>query len=172
MEEQLTHWKKNNDSRYISGEDLKFSLKGLKPEMVVVIESFSDQETFDQQTQSKITKTGFFMRELNGPKLYKPVILNRTNADFCIKEFESEFMEHWIGKPLVLYAKADKRHGHVARFKHYYAPSKASDVNALKLLVGSTTLKELADNWSKLTPDEKNLPTVLAKKESLKDQLK
>jgi hypothetical protein len=172
METHLTHWKKNNDSRYISGEDLKSSLNGLRPEMVVTITKFQDSETYDQTSQAKVMKTGFYLKELDGKDLYKPVILNNTNAVFCLKEFNSEFMENWLNKPLVLYAKPDSRHGHVVRFKKYYAPPTITDKNGLAVLSQSTTLKELATNWNKLTKEEKNLPTVLAKKETLKTTLK
>lgn len=171
--ETLTHWKKNNDSRYISGEDLKngeIIAKGLRSEMVVFIESFENMETFDQNEQKKVVKTGFNMRELNGKKLYKPVILNNVNASFCIKEFQSEFMEHWLNKPLVLYAMPDKRHGFVARFKKYYPPA-ISDVNALTILNQSTSLSELQSNWSKLNKQEQALPTVMALKDKLKTSL-
>lgn len=167
----LTHWKKNNDSKYISGEDLKAGLKGLRNEMVVVIEKFEDAETFDQNNQNKVIKTGFWLKELNGTKLYKPVILNNTNATFCVKEFRSEFMEHWIDKPFVLYAQADKRHGFVARFKKYYPPA-ASDKEALLLLSKCSTLSDLQLQWDTLSVEEKKLPTVMAKKEALKESLK
>lgn len=171
MEQNLTHWKKNNDSRYISGEDLKASLKGLKPEMTVVIEKFEDAETFDQTQNQKLIRTGFWLKEVNGNSLYKPVILNNTNAKFCVKEFGSEFMEHWINKPLVLYAMPDKRHGFVARFKKYYAPIKATDTNAITLLSKCKTLEDLQKTWLALSKDEQNLPTVMAKKDTLKTQL-
>lgn len=119
---QLTHWKKNNDSRYISGEDLQSEFHGLKKEMVVFIEKFEDTETFDQQKNSKIIKTGLFLTELGGKPLYKPVILNNTNAKFFVKECGSEFMEKWIGHPVVLHAQKDSRHGYVVRFKKYVLP--------------------------------------------------
>jgi hypothetical protein len=167
---EKTHWKKNNDSRYISGEDLMSRLKGLKPEMHVVIDRFEDAETFDQTTQSKSVKTGFFLKELNGESVYKPVILNNTNAKFCVKEFGSDFMEDWLNKPLVVYAMPDKRHGFVARFKKYYPPS-ISDVNALTILNQSTSLIELQSNWSKLNKQEQALPTVMALKDKLKNSL-
>lgn len=170
--ETLTHWKKNNDSKYISGEDLKSGLKGLKPEMVVIIDRFEDAETFDQNNQKKIIKTGFFLKELNGTNVYKPVILNNTNANFCVKEFASEFMEHWLNKPFVLYAQADKRHGFVARFKKYYPPVTVSDTAALEILDKCKELSGLVLAWDNLTPVEKNLPTVMAKKEQLKKSLK
>lgn len=167
--EQLTHWKKNLDSRYISGEDLQGELKGLKKEMVVKISRFEDAETFDANTQAKGIKTGFFLTELNGKELYKPVLLNKTNATFCRNEFKSEFMEHWINKPFILYAMPDKRFNFVARFKKYYPPQ-ISDVNALGVLSVATDLETLGEYWKTLTPEEKKLPTVLALKEKLKTQ--
>lgn len=168
--EQLTHWKKNNDSRYISGEDLQAELHGLRKEMVVVIEKFEDSETFEQKTNEKVIKTGFWLKELNGAKVYKPVILNNTNADFCRKEFNSDYMEHWIGKPFVLYAKPDKRHGFVARFKKYYAPQ-ISDTNALTILALATTQDELKEKWGSLSASERNIPSVIKFKDDLKAKL-
>lgn len=173
--EKLTHWRKNNDARYISGEDLKNGLaigKGLAPEMVVVVDRFEDSETFDQNQQSKVIKTGFWLKDLNGNPIYKPVILNNTNADFFIKEFKSEFMEHWLNKPVVLYARPDKRHGFVARFKKYYPPVTISDENAIKLLESSKDLEELKKNFLSLSKEEQRLVTVVAKTENLKTTLK
>jgi hypothetical protein len=170
--EQLTHWKKNNDSRYISGEDLQGELNGLRKEMVVVIDRFEDAETFDQTKNAKAVKTGFYLKTLDGKAVYKPVILNNTNAKFCRLEFKSDYMEHWIGKPFILYAMPDKRHGFVARFKKYFAPAQVTDVEPLRVLSLSTTLDELKTNWDSLKPAEKLLPSVIAKKESLKTTLK
>jgi len=170
--EKLTHWKKNNDSRYISGEDLQDELNGLKKEMVVVIEKFEDAETFDQTKNAKLVKTGFYLKTLDGQKVYKPVILNNTNAKFCRTEFKSEYMENWINKPFILYAMPDKRHGFVARFKKYYAPATVTDEHPLKLLSMCQTLADLQKTWSELSAQEKNLPTVISKKEALKTTLK
>jgi len=172
MEQQLTHWKKNNDSRYISGEDLKAGLKGLKSEMNVTIERFEDAETFDQSTQKKLVKTGFFLREIGGAELYKPVILNNTNAKFCSKEFGSEFMEHWIGKPLTLYAMPDKRFGHVARFRKYFAPQVSDDSAEVAHLSAATNLDDLKLRWSQIPPERQAIPTVAALLDKLKSTLK
>lgn len=120
--ENKTHWKKNNDSRYISGEDLKNGLNGLRPEMNVVIEKFNDTETFDQSKQAKAVATGLFLKEIGGAALYKPTILNKTNAKFLVKELGSEYMEDWIGKPVTIHAVADSRHGYVVRFKKFSKP--------------------------------------------------
>jgi len=116
---EKTHWKKNNDSNYISGEDLQNSLKGLKPEMVVMIDKFSDAESFDQKNQSKITVSALYLKDLNGKALYKPVILNRTNAKFFSKETNSDFIDDWLNVPVIIYAQPDKRHGFVVRFKKF-----------------------------------------------------
>lgn len=167
---QKTHWKKNLDSRYISGEDLQAELHGLKKEMPVVIDRFEDSDTFDPNSQTKAVKTGFYLKTLNGTPVYKPVILNVTNADFCRKEFGSEWMEDWVGKPFVLYAKPDKRFGFVARFKKYFAPQ-ISDVEPIKLLKTSKTKEELQANWSKLSKQEQALPTVVKVKDELKATL-
>jgi len=170
MATELTHWKKNLDSRYISGEDLQGELKGLKKEMVVVITRFEDADTFDNNTQAKGVKTGFFLKELNGKELYKPVLLNKTNADFCRKEFKSEFMEHWLNKPFILYALPDKRFNFVARFKKYYPPQ-ISDVNALGVLSVANSLEQLGEIWNGLTAEERKLPKVIVLKDEMKIKL-
>lgn len=170
--EPKTHWKKNLDSRYISGEDLKYELNGLKSEMVVTIEKFNDTPSFDQKNQKETIVTGLWLSELNGTKLYKPVILNKIASRFFESEFGSAFVNDWVGKPCVVYALADKRHGFVVRFKKYFAPLKASDVSAISKLNKATTLNELVLVWDSLTLDEKALSTVLAKKDSLKTTLK
>lgn len=169
-----THWRKNNDKRYISGEDLKHGLeinKGLKPEMNVIIVGFEDSKTYDQNANVEVVKTGLFMQEINGNKLYKPVILNNTNGAFLAKEFNSEFMEDWVNKPIVLYAQADRRHGFVARFRKYIDRS-LSPENALRILNASTTIQELQSNWSSLTKEEQALTVVAKRKDELKTTLK
>ncbi len=179
--ENKTHWKKNLDSRYISGEDLISGLHGLKPEMVVTIERFNDAETFDQNTQQKLVKTGFYLREVGGNMLHKPIILNNTNAKYCEKEFKTPFMEDWIGKPIVLYAQADKRFGHVARFKKYYPqahktvePPKPVEVNVDEIVLQIeliTELPQLAQYWSGLDIPTKNIEAILKAKDKRKSEL-
>jgi hypothetical protein len=121
--ENKTLWKKNLDSKFISGEDLKLGVKDLKPEMVVQIEKFDDAETFDQNQQAKRIVTELWLREVGGERLYKPVILNKTNAKFFVKETGSDYVDDWVGRPVILYAVKDSRHGHVVRFKSYILPT-------------------------------------------------
>lgn len=150
--ENKTHWKKNLDSRYISGEDLNAELNGLKKEMVVIISNFKDAETFDQKTQETKLRSGLFLKTLDGKDVYKPAILNATNAKFFIKEFGSEYLEDWTGKPITMYAQADKRHGFVVRFKSYKKPviQLGSDVfNKAKtaILSGGYAIEKLKANY-------------------------
>jgi hypothetical protein len=123
-----THWKKNIDSRYISGEDMQSGLRGLRPEMMVKLTKSNDATTFDKQKNEDIIKTALWLTDLKtGNMIYKPAILNTTNAQFFIKEFGSEYIEDWQDKPVIMYAKPDKRHGYVVRFKS--APKQLPELN-------------------------------------------
>lgn len=176
MSEKLTTWKKNIDARYISGEDLKDGEvigKGLKPEMIVEIVSFNDVATYDKVLRGDVAKTGIYLKEVNGAKLYKPVVLNKTNAEFCEKEFGSQFMEHWIGKAMVLWAMPDSRFGYVARFKKHFAQVVVDEEGAKTKLNAAKTKEELGSVWlNDLTKDERTNPSIAALKDKLKESFK
>lgn len=168
--EGKTHWKKNIDSNFISGEDLVSELKGLKRSMNVEIERFDDRDTFDKNTQSEITKSALYLREIGGKSLYKPVLLNKTNAVFFEKLTGSPFLEHWVGAKAVIFAQPDKRFGHVVRFKSYKEPVKV-DAQAIVARINSTTTEdELRDLFLSLKPEEKT-PEVVAAKDARKTAL-
>jgi hypothetical protein len=141
----MEHWKKNIDSRYISGEDLQTSLKGLSPSMVVKLLSYNDADSFDQTTQKKIVVTA-----LNFEGVYKPLVLNKTNAKQMVAITGSNDMQAWVGTTIVLYAVADKRHGFVARIKKYDLP---------KLQLGTT----LFDTCKKLIASGRAMSELKAK---------
>lgn len=168
-------WRKNLDPRYISGEDLLAEQHGLKREMVVTLAKYEDAPTFDMKSQKEVDKTALWLKEYpSGKMIYKPAILNVTNGKFLSKEIgnNSIFITDFdLTKPFVLFAQPDSRHGHVARFKKYYPPTKATDTNALEQLNKATTLVELGTTWESLSLDEKKLPSVMALKESLKTKL-
>ena len=174
-----TPFRKNLDKRYISGEDLKNGIelgKGLKEEIVVTFEKFNDAPAFDQKLQKEVDKTAIWLKEYpSGKTLYKPCLLNVERAAFMSKELANNSI--YIDdcdrtKPFVIYAKVDRRHGFVVGFKKYYAPSTATDTKALEKLALCTTLDQLQETWKSLSTDEKNLPTVMAKKDELKNKLK
>jgi hypothetical protein len=121
----MTHWKKNLDSAFISGEDLLNGValgKGLQPEMVVTLIDQKDAQTFDQNKQAKVTVTGLYFKDATGKPLYKPAILNKTNAKFFEKETGTSEMEQWYGCTVIMFAQKDTRHGHVVRFKRFVLP--------------------------------------------------
>ena len=124
---EKTSWHKNIDSNFISGEDLTEERKGLKKSMNVVVERFDDRETFDKNTQSSILKSALYLKEVDGKSLYKPVLLNKTNAMFFDKLTKSDKLDDWIGVEVVLFAQADSRHGHVVRFRK--APPKKAELD-------------------------------------------
>lgn len=171
-------WRKNLDKRYISGEDLLMGAemgKGLRKEMVVTMAKFEDAPAFDQKEQKEVDKTAIWLREFpSGKMLYKPMLLNVKNGEFLSNELGDGSMyitDFDTSKPFVIYAMPDKRHGHVCRCKKYNSAATITDTNAITKLSACTTLAEVATAWSELTPAEKNLPTVLAKKEKLKSTL-
>lgn len=178
--EEKVPWRKNLDKRYISGEDLLNGValgKGLRPEMVVTMAKFNDAPAFDQKLQAETMKTAIWLNEYpSGKPLYKPMLLNVANGEFLSKEigggsiYITDF-DHT--KPFVIYPLADKRHGHVARCKKYYAPATVSDANAIKLLnAADKTSEALNKVWGELSADEKKLPTVLALVNKLKGEIK
>ena len=146
-----TPWKKNLDSNFISGEDLISGIKGLSAEMIVILDKFNDSETFDQKKQNKQIVTGLFFKTLDNNPVYKPAILNKTNAKFLEKECGSPFMENWIGKTVIMFAQKDSRHGHVVRFKTYHLPL---------LVLGSDNFNNCKKAYDK---DPKNLAIIKRK---------
>ena len=172
MKKTKTHWRKNNDSNYISGEDLFNELQGLKKDFPVMLKTFKDGETFDSNSQSKTIKTVLHFTDLNGVDLCKGVLLNNTGAKFFCKEFKSEYIEDWIGKPCNIFAQADRRHGQVVRFKKYYKPAVVVDVVGAELVLNSCdTLKSLGEAWTSLNVNQQANTKVIALKNELKSKL-
>lgn len=173
MTQEKTPWRKNLDKRYISGEDLLLGLHGLKKEMVVCIEQQEDAPAFDQKSQSEIIKSALWLKDLaTGQKIYKPCLLNVTRASFLEKESGgSIYMEDWYGIPFIMFAKPDKRHGHIVAFKKYYPPAQITPDAAIKKLQACINKEELVTAWTSLTAQEKALPAVLAEKDKLKVEL-
>lgn len=171
MSETKTHWKKNNDSNYISGEDLFNELQGLKKDFPVILKTFKDGETFDQKSQSKVIKTVLHFTDLNGVVLCKGVLLNNTNAKFFINEFKSEFIEDWIGKPCNIFSQPDRRHGQVVRFKKYYKPVVVVDIEGAKLILESCgDMDSLGEAWVSLNKNQQSNTVVIGIKNGLKKQ--
>tara|TARA_R110000787_G_scaffold263088_1_gene368823 strand:+ start:276 stop:806 length:531 start_codon:yes stop_codon:yes gene_type:complete len=174
-----TAFRKNLDKRYISGEDLFNGVelgKGLQKEMVVTLAKWNDAPAFDQKLNKEVDKTAIWLKEYpSGKLIYKPCLLNVSRSEFLSKELSdnSLFLDDCDKeKPFVLYAKADRRHGYIVAFKKFFAPNPASDKQCLKDLALCVNKAELITVWSCFSNEERKLPTVVAKKESLKNTLK
>lgn len=168
--ESKTHWKKNIDSRYISGEDLQAELKGLKKDFAVKLIGFNDGETYDQNANEKQVKTVLNFEDLSGKKLYKGVLLNKTAAKVFESISGSPYMEDWIGTTLTMFAQVDRRFGYVVRFKKYI-PAPLNPSNALEILNNCKSLEDLKKSWSTLSNAEQKNQSVINKKEELKKSL-
>lgn len=171
---EKTHFRKNLDPRYISGEDLQDEKNGFKREMPVMIDKFEDSDVYDpnaKDQKKKTYRTGLFLKDLNGNPLYKPTILNVTNGKVLKDIFKSPYLEDWLNLPFVIYAAADNRFGFVVRFKKYNPPPKITDERALQVINSSNSIEQLGENWNSLSIEEKNFATVIAAKDRLKLEL-
>ena len=163
-----THWKKNIDSNYICGEDMKSSLRGLQPQMDVYLVGFGDGETYDQNQNKKIIKTVLRFKTIDGDVLLKKgVLLNKSAAEIFIVICGSDYVDDWIGIPVCMYAKPDNRFGHVVRFKNYRAPTEIRD--ALKPLRACKTIEELGAAYKKLSETEQNNKAIKYEVNKLKN---
>lgn len=167
---EKTHWKKNNDSTYISGEDLHSELNGLKKDAPVILSSFKNGLTYDQNNNEKVTKTVLYFTDEQGKALYKGVVLNNTSAKFFVSEFKSDYVDDWIGKKCNMYAQVDKRHGFVVRFKKYFAPP-IDVANCKSTLESAADLDTLVAAWKTLSNAEQSNAQVIKFKNELKEKL-
>lgn len=175
MAEEDIHWKKNNDSKYISGEDLHESLSGMRPEMDVVLVGFEDVETFDRNENKTLTKTGMYFKDLKtGKNLSKAMILNDGNAQEMTKIHRTPYMNRWLkdGLKVTLFAQADKRFDWVARIKKTPVRNNTDPKPILEAMKKCKDKAALQAFWIKLKPNENTLPEVVALKEELKAKLK
>ena len=99
MSDQKTHWKKNFDYRFLSGDELK-------GEVVVTIERIVTEEVFNPSSNSKEKALAVYFV---GKK--KGVVLNKTNAKAIVKVTGSPYQEDWIGKKIIIYPKSGKFFG-------------------------------------------------------------
>ena len=108
----------------------------------------------------------------------KPLVLNATNAQTIRRLCNGGANLNTWKMPVQVELFIDatvKMKGQVVggvRLRKPMNVPQVSDVNALTVLSQSKTLLELQDNWSSLTQAERSIPSVLAKKETLKSTLK
>jgi hypothetical protein len=159
-----THWRKNKDPKFLSGEDLKHGIvKGMTDGMPVEICGFNDNEGFDQSQQSKVTVTEIKFKTLDGKRLPKGVIPGKWTSDFMKKiGVDPDWIDDWVGVKVVLFAQYDKRNGFVVRFKKFTAVN-SKEAPKLKLTPESKNWADIV-TWLK---DEKNTIDMVKKKYDL-----
>lgn len=118
-----THWRKNNDTKFIRGEELENEINDFKKSMNVKITKIVDEESFDPGSQKAVTVSAIHMQVLGGNDLSKPTILNASAGKFLEKEFKSMYVEDYIGKEVTIHSVPDKRHQYVVRFMKYIKPT-------------------------------------------------
>jgi len=93
--ENLTHWKKMTDPKYIGsydfqpGQELKVTIEKIEN---VNIELFNGK---------KLETKNCILAHFKGAK--KPMILNKENMKVITKVAGSPYIEQWIGKEITLY---------------------------------------------------------------------
>jgi len=115
----------------------------------------------------------------------KPMMVNSGNRKQIARIYkdlkkctpkESRNIANWIGLEIELYFDENvkmmgKKTGGI-KVKYVLPSNETDDKSALEKLTKCKSLEDLKNVWTSLLPNEKTLPTVLAKKESLKTKLK
>ena len=96
---EKTHWRKNFDYRFLSGEELP-------GEIIVTIERVTTEEAFNPSSNSKEQVLAVYFK---GAK--KGIVLNKTNAKAITKVVGSPYQEDWIGEKIIIYPKSGKFFG-------------------------------------------------------------
>lgn len=96
---EKTHWKKNFDYRFLSGDEIP-------GEITVEIERVTKEETFNPSSNSKEDVLAVYFK---GAK--KGIILNKTNAKAIAKVAGTPYQEDWIGTKIIIYPKDGKFFG-------------------------------------------------------------
>ncbi len=94
--EKVTHWKKLTNPNYIGAHDLQPG-----QELPVVIESVANEvvKCFDGK---KVKEETCIVARIKGAK--KPMILNKTNCKIIARNFDTPYIEDWLGKTITIYA--------------------------------------------------------------------
>lgn len=154
----MTHYRKNVDPNFLSGEDLKYNLiKDMPDGVVAVITGHKNSVGYDQGKQEKVPVIELVFSDLKGKVLSKGVIPAKWTHDYMKRQgVKSPQVEDWVGQKVVIYAKPDARFGHVVRFKKY------TDPNVKPKLKPKTESWNKAVDWLTESSDNK-LVDVLAK---------
>ena len=85
-------WTKSVDSRYISGEDLRYYLGGLEPEMVVYLYKSEMGETYDANSKTKDEKVILYFKTFADNKPLKKELLLQKLQEVYFLHLPNNFM--------------------------------------------------------------------------------
>lgn len=177
MREEGIDSMKYRKSTHLAGVDVE-GIIAEKGKCVLVIK----QSYYETGVNVSGNKTDGYFLEFDN---HKPMVVNSGNRKQIAKIYkdlhkctptESRNIANWIGLEIELYFDENvkmmgKTTGGI-KVKYTLPTNNTSDVEALKKLNNCKTLEDLKNIWLALEPNEKTLPTVLAKKEELKTKLK
>jgi hypothetical protein len=92
---ELTHWKKLVDNRFIGSHDFQPN-----QELQVTIESITS-ENVELFNGKKLETKSCVLMMFKGAK--KPLILNKENMKLITKSLNTPYTEEWIGKIITLH---------------------------------------------------------------------
>jgi hypothetical protein len=101
--EQLTHWKKLTNPNYLGSYAL---LPG--QELVATIDLVKNEEVIGPEGKKEVCSVLHFKE--GG---VKPMILNATNFKTIAKLFKTPYIEHWVGRQIIIYSEKVKAFGEV-----------------------------------------------------------
>src|SRR3972149_2302977 len=166
--ENKTHYRKVFKSDHVGVADLEDFIEEKKG-LIFTISHVKQEINIAVAGKKGNFNIAYFVEKI------KPLVLNATNSRALRMMTNSVFVEDWKNLKIELFIEKNIRFGRDivdgVRIKTL-AKTFISDENARSILSESKTLFDLKNNWEKLTKEERNLPTILALKETLKTTLK
>ena len=104
--ENLTHWKKTCNTKYLGSWDLA-NETGFGT-LILTIKKVSEEEVIDPVKNLKSIETLCYFQED-----YKPMILNTTNKQAIAKATDSNFIENWVGKKIKIVVEKVRAFGDI-----------------------------------------------------------
>lgn len=99
----VTHWKKLTNPNYIGAHDFQPG-----QELTVTIDGVANEvvKCFDGKS---IKEETCIVARIKGAK--KPMILNKTNCKIISRNYDTPYIEDWIGKTITIYVAKVKAFG-------------------------------------------------------------
>jgi len=168
---------KYRKSTHLAGVDVEGIIAEKGKCILVIKESY-----YDTNVNVSGNKTDGYFLEFDD---HKPMVVNSGNRKQIARIYkdlnkctptESRNIANWVGLEIeLIFDENVKMMGKTTggiKVKYALPTNKTDDKPALAMLNMCNSLESLKVTWGALEPNEKTLPTVLAKKEELKTKLK